>query len=266
MIDSHTHLNLDPLLADWQSYYSQALAKGVSQMLVVGVTKDSSLEAIKQAEGHQGIYASVGLHPEEAANLIHHHSTQELLSWLCQTASQPKVIALGETGLDYYRISPESQVAKQERKSQRKLFKLHLRAAKDLDKPVVIHMREAQAEMLELLTEYRPKAVLHCYSGDADYLKECLKLGMMVSFAGNVTFSNAVDLQEQLKLVPLDRLLLETDAPYLNPQRGHWPNSPAQVALTYEFVAKHLGVELSKLESQLAHNFTEFFKVKLPKS
>lgn len=254
MIDTHVHLNLEPLFDDYMNYYNQAQSAGVTQLIVPGVNQETSLRSITLAQTLDGVWAGVGYHPDEAEQLLTTQSTQQIYHWLQTTAASDRVVALGETGLDYYRLADEPLTQKHQKAAQKKLFKLHIKVALELNKPLLVHVRQAQEDALALLSQYQPKAVLHCFSGDADYLAECLKLGCYVSFAGNVTFANAGALVDRLRQVPLDRLLLETDAPFLNPNRGQWPNTPAHVAQIYQTVAQLLQINIDQLEQAVETN------------
>lgn len=261
MLDSHAHLNLDPLVDDYQSYIKLSLESGVDRILIPGVNFKSSLKAIEIAIKYSHINAAIGLHPHEAEQVLSTKSTQDILRWLIETGSNPQVVAIGECGLDYFRLPEDPLEQKHAKAAQKKLFKLHIKTSLELNKPLLIHVREAQTDALELLETYKPRAVLHCFSGDKAYLTKALALGCYISFAGNITFAKANDLQGLIKLVPLDRLLLETDAPFLNPNRGQWPNTPTHIKKTYEFVANYVGIPENQLSIQIEKNYQKFLNL-----
>lgn len=262
MFDSHTHLNIDPLYQTSQEVYDQASQAGVEHFLIPGVNQDSSLKGIELSNKLAGVSCAIGYHPDQAEQLLTTQSTQDIYHWLQQTAQESKesgVVALGETGLDYYRLPDDKLARKHQITAQKKLFKLHIKVALELDLPVIVHVRDAQADALSLLEKYRPKAVLHCFSGNLDYLNRSLELGCYISFAGNITFANGKDLLELSKHVPADRLFCETDSPFLNPDRGKWPNTPEKVVQVYQALAQSRDMSLEDLKAQISSNRQEFF-------
>lgn len=270
MIDTHCHLNLDPLVKDYLSYFEQAKEIGVSQVIIPGVNVESSQKAVELARDLEGLFPAIGLHPEEAEQALTTQKSQEIYNWLVEWGSKSEVVAIGECGLDYFRLPDDPLQAKHIKAFQKKLFKLHIKAALEVDKPLLIHVRDvdesfdshgAHYQVMELLEKHQPKAVLHCFSGDQTYLKKALDLGLYISFAGNLTFKNAPHLGEIVTKVPKERLLLETDAPYLNPDRGQWPNTPAQVAKTYEYASQLLNISQEDLSTQVHQNSQSFFGI-----
>ena len=260
MIDTHCHLNLEPLSNTPSKFLDQALAAGVTNIIIPAVDLPTSQSAIDLAGTSDRLFAMVGIHPEEAAKTDFSNLFENLKS----LALKPKVVAIGECGLDYFHTT-------QTKAAQHQLFEFQLQLAHELDLPLSIHVRDLPAEAsakedahqdaLELIRQFTPRAVLHCFSGNQDYLQAALDLGLFISFAGNVTFQNAHKLQQLAKLTPTDRLLVETDAPYLNPDRGVFPNTPAQVVKTYHFLAKLKNISLEQLSQAVEDNVHQLFNV-----
>lgn len=237
MIDSHTHLAscAEPLA----ELVGAAQSAGVERMVTVGTDPASCAAALSAAESYPSVYAAIGCHPNNAELL----DSEQLRS----DAAHPRCVAIGETGLDYYRDhSP--------RDAQRRAFEFHIELAKELDKALVIHTRDAATDTLALLHEQAEglRVVLHCFSMP-ERLDECLAEGWWVSFAGNVTYPKNADLAEAAARVPAERLLVETDAPYLAPQsrRGR-QNEPALVRETASFIAARRGISYADLEAIVA--------------
>jgi TatD DNase family protein len=215
-----------------------ARAAGIVRVVTVGTTGESSRWSAERAEEHDGLYAAVAVHPNETEAV-----TEEALADIEALAARPRVVAVGETGLDYYRDHAAQDV-------QRWWFREHIKIAKRTGKALMIHDREAHADVLRILEEEGPPArvVFHCFSGDVAMVKQCAEAGYVMSFAGNVTFTNAQPLRDAAAAVPPDLLLVETDAPFLTPvpNRGR-PNEPAQVAYTLRFLAEVKGLDLAEL-------------------
>jgi TatD DNase family protein len=237
LIDTHTHLDDPRYDGDRDAMLTRAQAVGVETMVTIGCDLASSRAAVALADGHTTIYATVGVHPHEVK-----HIGDGWYDELRQLAGHPKVVAYGEIGLDYhYNHSPP--------KLQRHRFREQVCLARELNLPVVIHTREAQEDTVTILREEKASeigGVFHCFSGDASLAKEALDLGFFLSFSGIVTFQNASLLRAIVKTVPLDRLLIETDCPYLTPvpHRGK-RNEPAYVKLVAAKIAEVLGTETS---------------------
>jgi TatD DNase family protein len=238
LIDSHTHLDMcEPPAAE---LVDAALAAGVTRIVTVGTTSESCRAALAAAEEFEPVYAAIGRHPNEAAGF-----DDSVLQELRAFARHEKCVAIGETGLDYYRdYAP--------REDQERAFAAQIELARELDKPVVIHTRAAEDDTLHTLTELASEArvVLHCFTMTAR-LQECLEHdAWWFSFAGNATYPKATDLRKAARVVPADRLLVETDAPFLTPQpvRGK-PNQPAYVVKTAQAVAEERGTEYPEFEA-----------------
>lgn len=246
-LDNHTHLDdvgLDDGSRPVEELVRLAALAGVDTLIHSGTDVTSSRWAVEQAERFPGVWATVGYHPHEAETI-----EEEGFCALEMLADHSKVVAIGETGLDYYRTrAPRDQ--------QERSFIRHLKLAAAAGLPVVIHTREAAADTLRLLDAHAAglTVVLHCFSLP-ERLPELVERGYYLSFAGNVTFKNASALQTAVKEAPADRLLLETDAPFLAPEpfRGR-PNSPALVVHTYEFVARQRGTSAGELARQVREN------------
>jgi TatD DNase family protein len=250
LIDSHCHLDHEQFNADRTAVIDRALEAGVGKMLAIG-TGDGppDLEAgIRMADLHPAIYATVGVHPHEASK-----AGAETYKNLAELLRHPKVLALGEIGLDYhYDFSP--------RETQRDAFVEQMRVAADAGKPIVIHTREAWQDTLELIAKHWSPTglpgIMHCFSGTPKEAERCVELGFYLSFGGIVTFPKASDLQEAARTAPADRILVETDAPYLAPapRRGK-RNEPAFVVETARKVAALRGATPEAIAKTTSENF-----------
>jgi TatD DNase family protein len=243
MVDSHCHLDAcEPAVAD---LVGRARAAGVTRLATVGTDGASIRHALAATEDHEEVVAIVGRHPHETTGF-----DEPALEEIERAAAHPGVRAIGETGLDYYRDHAP-------RADQRRGFEAQLELAARLELPVVIHTRAAEDDTFAILREHAgsvPAVILHCFSAP-DRLAEAVELGFLCSFAGNVTYPKATDLQEAAREVPGELLLVETDSPYLAPQpvRGK-PNEPANVTHTARFVAELRGVEYEELERVVEAN------------
>jgi TatD DNase family protein len=242
VIDSHTHLDRGP--GPEAELVAAAREVGVKRILTVGIDAESRRAALAAAETYDEVFAAIGQHPNNASG-YDDAITQEVR----ELAADPRCLAIGETGLDDYRdYAP--------RADQERAFRDHIEIARELGKPLVIHTRAAEDDTIATLTEHADglEVVLHCFSMP-DRLDECLDHGWWISFAGNVTYPKAQDLAEAAERVPLDRLLVETDAPYLTPQevRKH-RNQPAYVVHTARFVAERRGIAYEELEAAVEAN------------
>jgi TatD DNase family protein len=237
--DAHTHL--DMLSAPVESVLADARAAGVVHVVTVGCDVESSQWAAACAAEHPGVYAAVAIHPNETARAD--AGRDAVLALITELAGQPRVRAVGETGLDYYRDSAPPQV-------QRAWFEAHIEIAKRTGKALMIHDRDAHDDVLSILDEQgAPEHVIfHCFSGDAGMAKKCADAGYVMSFAGNVTFPSAGTLREAAAVAPAELILVETDAPYLTPvpNRGR-QNAPAQVAHTLRAIAEVRQMDVAEL-------------------
>lgn len=254
LVDSHCHLDF-PGLANRLDQVLESMEKSmVGAALCVAVSLEGLPRVIALAEAHENLYASVGVHPEER------DCSEPEISTLVRLAEHKRVLGLGETGLDYYwqKDKPEWQ---------RKRFRTHIRAAKIARKPLIIHTREAEEDTLRILREegaHEVGGVMHCFTGTQEVAKGALDLGFHISFSGIVTFKNANQIKEVTKMVPLDRILVETDAPYLAPVpfRGK-VNEPAYVRYVAEEIAALKGVAFTEIERATTENFCKLFKITL---
>lgn len=253
LIDSHCHLDRLDLAAHGGSLdaaLDAARAAGVGHFLCIGVSADNAATVKGLAERYADVDCSVGVHPLDLEP-----GAEPALDWLLGELAHPKVVAIGETGLDYH-YEPESAAL------QQASFRLHLEAARITGKPVIVHTREARADTLALLREAAlPQAgVLHCFTEDWEMAKAALDIGFYISLSGIVTFRNAEALREVARQVPADRLLVETDSPYLAPvpHRGK-PNLPQYVREVAEYLAVLRGVSYESLAEQTSSNFKRLF-------
>ncbi len=251
-VDSHCHLDrldYEKKHRDIADVVQKAMAKQVSHLLSVSVTLEAFPAMLAAVMPFENVFASCGVHP---LDLDSTWTTDQLL----ELAQHPKVVAIGETGLDYY-YSTENKA------EQQQAFREHLRISRQLNKPVIVHTRDAKADTLQILREEKvgdAGGVLHCFTEDWEMAKSALDLGMFISISGIVTFRNAEALREVTKQIPMDRLLIETDSPYLAPvpHRGH-QNEPAYVADVARFIAQLKGISLETLAEQTTNNFFNLF-------
>ncbi len=239
VLDSHTHL--DMVGGDPAAQIEAAARVGVDRLVQVGVDPDSSRWAVALAESTPEVVAAVGVHPNDAPRRA---DLDEALRVIEQLAAHPRVRAIGETGLDFYRTGPEGRAA------QEHSFRAHIAIAKRYGRALVIHDREAHADVLRVLDEEGAPdvVVMHCFSGDRVFAVECVRRGFVLSFSGTVTFRNAEPLREAARACPPEQMLVETDAPYLTPTpyRGR-PNAPYLVPLTVRGLAEATGADLDEL-------------------
>ncbi len=252
LIDSHCHLNYPGLAERQEEVLASARAVGVAGFLNISTRQSEWGEVVGAAERNDDVWASIGVHPHEA------DAHPDLgMSQLVEAASHPNVIAIGECGLDYF-------YDKSDRAAQRDRFEAHIDAARATGMPLVVHTRDAEEDTAEILTaavrEGGVTGVLHCFTGSAELARKGLDLGFMISMSGIVTFKNARELQETAKQIPLDSLLVETDAPFLSPQeRRGKPNEPAYVGAAARFIADLRGKPAEELERTLDANATRLF-------
>lgn len=251
LIDTHCHLDMSAYKDDLAEVVGRAKSHGVNRIITVGIDLASSREAIRLTENHPGIFATVGVHPHNVAALA-----DEDYEELAVLAKKPGVVAYGEIGLDFhYNYAPaEIQVAH---------FSRQVALAKQLDLPLVVHDRDAHAEVLAVLAEARPfpaGGVMHCFSGDTEFARAILDLGFYVSIPGVITFGKSEIMQEAVRHIPLERLVLETDGPFLapEPRRGR-RNESALLLFTAEKVAELKGVSLDEVALATTANAERLF-------
>lgn len=255
LFDTHTHLDQPEFDAIRSEVLNRAREVGVTRLIAIGTTAQASRRCIELAAQHEGVYAAVGIQPNYVAE-----SASE--DWLLieRLVGQPGVVAVGETGLDrHWDYTPFDQ--------QRDYFDRHIRLAQQHDLPFVVHMRDCDDDILQMLREARRRGplsgIMHSFTGDSAMAAECVELGLHISFAGMVTFKKSDALRACAATIPTDRLLLETDCPYLSPEpvRGKRPNEPAHLRHTAECVAKVRGVTLETLADQTTANAQALFRV-----
>lgn len=254
LIDSHCHLDrldLAPYHGDLSLALEAAVARGVSRMLCISISVENRQAVLDIAARFDNVFATTGIHPLDVTSGT--AATEELIQW---AQSHPKILALGETGLDYY-YSDESKQLQQES------FIAHLKAGAKTKKPIVVHTRNAKEDTLALINEYGDKeaaGVLHCFTEDWDMARQALDMNYYISISGIVTFKNAESLRDVTRKVPLDRLLVETDSPYLAPvpYRGK-KNEPKYVREVAEYVADLKGLSFEELAAATTENFDRLF-------
>lgn len=250
LVDSHAHLQWDSFDNDRDAVIRRAVNAGVEKIVTIGFDLEGSRKGVALANQHPNVYATVGLHPHNAE-----HFDQTVLEGLKRMADDPKVVAIGETGLDYYRNLASKQ-------AQQAAFTAQLLLAEELQLPVVIHDREAHAGILTALSEFKHglRGVMHCFSGSTEMALQCIAMGFYVSFAGTVTFPNARRLRQTVGRLGLDAILVETDCPWLAPQpvRGT-RNEPAFVAYTVAAIARVKKTSLDEVAAATATNARDVF-------
>ena len=247
MTDTHCHLHLRQFDLDRDEVMARAEANGVTKIIEVGIDLESDKEAIALATRYPHLYAAVGVHPHEAGE-----AKGETWAELRTLASKPRVVAIGETGLDYYRnYSPQEK--------QKESLKRQLSLARELKKPVILHDREAHDDLLAMIEEHGEglTGVFHCFSGGLAMAEKCLEMGFYISIAGPVTYRNAHRLQELARTLPLERLLLETDSPFLSPFRGR--NEPANVRTVAQKIAELRGLSWEEVARTTTGNAALLF-------
>ena len=252
LADSHCHLNYKGLAEDQPDVLARARARGVTAMLNIATRESEWAAVLATAEREPDVWATVGIHPHEADQHLHVDTAT-----LVARAAHPRVVGIGETGLDYFYDHSD-------RARQGLSFRAHIAAAREAGVPIVVHTRDAEADTLAIMADELDKgpyaAVIHCFTGTGDFADAALSMGFFISISGIVTFKNARDLQETAARLPLDRLLIETDAPFLAPvpHRGK-PGEPAFVADTAAFLAKLRGETVETLTDATAVNFHRLF-------
>ena len=250
-IDSHCHINFPDFAETLPEVFGLMQQNQVSHALCISVELEKLPEIIALAEAHPHIYASVGVHPD------HEDCTEPSVAQLVQLALHPKVIAIGETGLDYYRLTGDLEW-------QRTRFRTHIRAARESGKPLVIHTREAAADTLKLMAEenaHEIGGVMHCFTESIAVAQAAMEMNFYISFSGIVTFKNATAIRDVAAYVPLERMLIETDSPYLAPvpYRGK-TNQPGYVKHVAEEIARVKGMSVEKVRETTSENFFRLFR------
>jgi TatD DNase family protein len=249
-IDSHCHLNFPELAKDMDAILANMRANDVSHALSVSVELASFHQVLELAEKHENIYASVGVHPD------YEPEAEPAQAELVKLAQHPKVIAIGETGLDYYRLTGDLEW-------QRERFRTHIRAALETGKPLIIHTRSAAQDTLRILAEENAGSaggVMHCFTENLEIAQAAIELGFHISFSGILTFKNATIIKEVAQSIPLDKILIETDSPYLAPTpfRGK-TNQPAYVKHVAEEIARLRNTSVEEIGLATSRNFRRLF-------
>lgn len=244
-------MNFPELAADLDALTAAMAANKVTHALCVCVNLEHFASVLEVAQRYPNIYASAGVHPDERSG------EEPDIDRLVALAAQPKVVAIGETGLDYYRIKGDAEW-------QRQRFRTHIRAAKQCAKPLIIHTREAAADTLRIMREEKAReagGVMHCFTETAEMARAAMEMNFLISFSGIVTFKNAMALKEVAREVPLDNMLIETDAPYLAPipYRGK-TNQPAYVRFVAEEIARLKGIPVESVAAATSANFFKLFR------
>ena len=251
IIDSHCHLDYEPLINDINQVLLNAKNNNISHLLTIGTGLESSKKVYEIVEKHENIYGSIGIHPNSTTNNL-----DDLNELLTIKKKSKKIIAFGETGLDFFRTEPALQ------EKQKYSFRRHIKIAKDHNKALVIHDRDSHQAVLDLLAEEGApnNTIFHCFSGDVAMAKECIANKYYLSFAGTVTFKNAPELRQAAALVPLDQILVETDSPFLAPMpnRGSL-NTPAQIPNTLRVLADVRGESVDYLAAAISENAERIF-------
>ena len=252
-IDTHVHLNADQYEEDIDEVIQRALEAGVEKMVVIGFDRKTILKAMELTEQHAFIYAVVGWHPVDAIDC-----TEEDLEWIESLTAHPKVVGIGETGLDYH-------WDKSPRDIQQEVFRKQIRLAQKVNLPIIIHNRDATADVIRILREEEAEktgGIMHCFGGSVETAKECIDMNFMISLGGPVTFKNAKTPKEVATEIPLEYLLIETDAPYLapHPYRGK-RNEPAWVTLVAEEIARLKNLSVKEVADETTKNALKVFNI-----
>jgi TatD DNase family protein len=260
LIDTHAHLDFLEFAPDLDEVIQRAIDAGVERIITIGTTLESSRKSVQLAERYIGVYASIGIHPNSASQERH-----DFILDFRELAKHPKVVAIGETGLDFYRLPTDRAASEFEKAAQLAAFEQQLQFADSLGKSVVIHQRNSWDATLKILSEYagRLRAVIHCFNGSPAQAREAFELGFFISFNGIVTFKNANEVREAAALVPSGQIMVETDSPYLAPvpYRGK-RCEPAFVKQTSALIASIRGLQPEAFAEQSTLNAKKFFGLK----
>lgn len=272
MLDVHCHLNLHKFDEDYDQVINDAIAVGVATIVNTGTSIPSSRKAVELAQKYENLYAIVGVHPHHADKSDKEFEGELQTNWLEkleELAKKEKVIGIGEIGMDYFNYKSNGIVTKD---LQEDAFRKQIELSIRLSLPLQIHTRLAWDDTLSILTDYKNElqkvpGMFHCFSGDIDFAKRVLEMGFYVGFDGNITYGGtppgeSTPLVDLVRYVPIDRILTETDSPFLSPQekRGQ-RNTPANIPLILDFIAKEKGVNYNILEAQIEENFASVFKI-----
>lgn len=252
MIDTHAHLNFYHFDKDVDDVIKTSFDRGIESILIVGTNVETSRQAILRAKDNKRLFATVGIHPQEIEEA-------EKFSKIEEFSSDEKVVAIGETGLDYYRLGENLE---QEKEAQKELLIKHVSLAKKKDLPLVFHNRDSHEDFYQIVKDKDVRGVIHCYTGNVDFAKKILDLGFMISFTGIITFDRGADLAEVIKQIPLDRMMVETDAPFLAPvpYRGKRAE-PWMVKEVIQKIADIKGLTFQEVEEKTSSNAKDFFGI-----
>lgn len=259
-IDSHAHLEFEDFVPDLDQVVLRAQEAKVEKIITLGVDVKRAQQAIEIAEKYPQIYAAIGIHPDDVKNT---DVVVALNVFEKMIASHSKIVAIGETGIDYYRTSPEDLA--HEMKIQEEALRAHIKLAQKHSLPVIIHLRGdgAYEHAVRIVKDYAPlKGVVHCFSEGVEEARECIDLGLLISFTGIVTFKNAKEMQEVAKIIPLNKIMIETDSPYLAPDpfRGK-RNEPSYVVHVAEKIAEIRDISVSKVGQVTTQTAKQFFTI-----
>ena len=254
LFDTHVHLNVSHFEDDREEVIQRAKDAGVEYMTIVGFDQETIKKAIELSEQYEWMYAAIGWHPVDAIDM-----TEQDLEWIKQLASHPKVVALGEMGLDYHWDKSPKHV-------QKEVFRKQIKLAKEVKLPIIIHNREATEDIITVLEEEDAQEVggiMHCYNDSVEYVDKCLEMNFYISLGGPVTFKNAPLPKQVATYVPENRLLIETDCPFLapHPKRGK-RNEPAYVRLVADKIAELRGISVEELGEITTTNAKRLFQIK----
>lgn len=259
LVDTHCHLDFPEFDEDRNEVIKRARDAGIDYIINIGSSVSGSKKSLELSKAYDFIYATVGLHPHEADKF-----DGNVLASIEELARKDKVVAIGETGLDYYLPAGRQGKNYSDKERQKLLFKSLIKLAKELSLPLVIHNRKAHDDILKILKEIKSqKIVVHCFSGSEDFLRDCLDLGFFISFTCNITYRNALGLRDLVKAAPLNKILLETDAPFLPPEgfRGK-RNEPLYVKYLATEIAKIKETDVETVAKITTENTKRFFNLK----
>ncbi|WP_299094524.1 TatD family hydrolase [uncultured Metabacillus sp.] len=253
LFDTHAHLNAVQYEEDIVEVIQRAKAENVTHIVVVGFDKETITKAMELTNQYDMIYAAVGWHPVDAIDM-----TDEDLAWIKELTSHPKVVAIGEMGLDYYWDKSPKDV-------QKEVFRKQIQLAKEVQLPIIIHNRDATEDVVKILKEEKASEVggiMHCFTGSLEVAKQCMDMNFYLSFGGPVTFKNAKKPKEVVKEIPMERLLIETDCPYLTPHpfRGK-RNEPSYVKYVAEQIAELRGISVEEVATKTSDNAKKLFGI-----
>lgn len=252
-IDTHAHLQWKTFDIDREAVIKRARKNQILNIVNIGFDIENSIKALELADQHKGLYTTVGIHPHNANQL-----DEKNLKILKTLSKNTSTVAIGEIGLDYYRNLSPPQI-------QKKAFETQLLLASEQNLPVIIHNREAESEILAILAKFKGKieGIMHCFSADISFAKKCIQLGFLISFAGNITYSKAYNLHKTAKWINLDKMLIETDCPWLAPQsvRGK-RNEPSYLPKIAQKIAELKQVSIKEIAQETTNNAKKIFNIK----